>query len=399
MTRKVLLGISLLVLVMVLVYAYGLYSGQNAGDSIVEEDLQEESEDTLVGAVEKEPVSVSEEDVEAESGSAVVKEEMAVIIAEDVNIRSLPGDEEGSAVIGKAIKGDAFLYIAQNEEWCEIIYDDSTHGFVSLEFVKLEIRESTKQEKETGMETGERLIVIDAGHQAKPNYEEEPVGPGAKETKVKVAAGTQGAASGLKEYELTLEVSLLLQQELESRGYEVIMIRTKNEVNISNSERAEIANHNEADAFVRIHANGSEDTSVSGSLTICPTEENPYCAAIYKESRLLAEEILEAMTARTGAIKERVWETDTMSGINWCQVPVTIVEMGYMTNKEEDLKMSDTVYQKKLATGIADGIDNYFQNLSPGGKVIDKQITVKDVTDEEEIKRKTTDIYKENTKE
>ena len=209
------------------------------------------------------------------------------------------------------------------------------------------------------------LVVIDPGHQQYANTEQEPVGPGASQTKIKVSGGTTGTAPGVPEYELTLDIGLQLRDELLERGYRVIMVRDTNEVDISNSERAEVANEADADVFIRLHANGSPDSGVTGAMTICQTPGNPYNGNIHEQSRALAENILDSYIYKTGISRQYVWETDTMSGINWSEVPTTILEMGYMSNTGEDRSMQDDDMQKRMVEGIADGIDEYMKQFPP----------------------------------
>ena len=209
------------------------------------------------------------------------------------------------------------------------------------------------------------VIVIDPGHQEKGNSEKEPVGPGATETKAKVSSGTASRFNGYPEYKVNMEVALKLRQILLERGYTVIMTRTGNAVNISNIERATIANDAHADAFVRLHCNGSENNTFHGIGIYYQTPNNPYNGDLHGEAKALNSCLLEHMLSATGARRDGLIESDTYSGINWCKVPAGLVEMGYMTNQEEDAKLQDQAYQQKLAVGIADGIDEFVSTRAP----------------------------------
>ncbi|MCI6041799.1 N-acetylmuramoyl-L-alanine amidase [bacterium] len=220
--------------------------------------------------------------------------------------------------------------------------------------------ESLIAEEVTLTGTG-RKVAIDPGHQAHGNGEQEPIGPGASQTKAKVASGTTGRTTGVPEYQLNLDVSLKLRDELKARGYEVYMIREDNDVNISNAERAQAAAGSGADILIRIHANGSENTSVAGALTMAPSGSNPFLdGELVAKCQELSEIIISSFCEATGANSQGVYQTDEMSGLNWCTIPATIVEMGYMTNPDEDIRMQTEEYQNQMVQGIANGIDEYF---------------------------------------
>ncbi|HAH75549.1 MAG TPA: N-acetylmuramoyl-L-alanine amidase [Kandleria vitulina] len=207
-------------------------------------------------------------------------------------------------------------------------------------------------------------ICIDAGHQAKGNNSLEPVGPGSSTKKPKVSSGTSGVATKKSEAQLNLEVALKLQKELIKRGYKVLMIRTTQNVNISNAQRAIKANNAKVDATVRLHADGSTNSNMHGFSILQPGYNNRYMnKQIITKSRFLSSSINKAFAAATNAKNNGLSTRNDMTGFNWSKVPVTLVEMGFMSNPSEDRLLSTQSYQNKMVQGIANGLDNYFKKV------------------------------------
>lgn len=267
----------------------------------------------------------------------------------------------------KQNQDDYTSFFAALEAECTIVGEEGETRYLLL--TDSNLRKMTNTEEPVETLTAEEVnltgtgkkIAIDPGHQGKGNSEQEPIGPGASQTKAKVASGTSGRTTGVPEYQLNLDVSLKLRDELIARGYEVYMIRETNDVNISNAERAQAAAESGADILVRIHANGSENSSVAGALTMAPSTANAYLDdKLVGQCQKLSQAVIASFCEATGANNQGVYQTDEMSGLNWCTIPATIVEMGYMTNPEEDTKMQTEEYQNSMVQGIANGIDQYF---------------------------------------
>ncbi len=373
--------ISFLAIIALIIGIWAVHSKNNKADKTTASS-QENSQDSPEGSADKDTAQVSVPGVEQLEQVTLVQQQEQVYATTKVNVRTAPSKD--ASVFQVAQVKQEYTREAYDSTWSLVVIDGTSY-FIASEYLTTDLaalEEKIAQEQAaaeaaaaaraqslsgsagTGIcynMSAAHIVAIDAGHQSRGNSEKEPNGPGSSTMKAKVTGGTTGTTTGLTEYQLNLNVAMKLKDELLSRGYGVVMIRETNDVNISNVERAQIAQNAGADILVRIHANGADNASANGIMTICMTSGNPYNGDLYTMSRSLSDKVLDGAANATGAKRQSVWETDTMTGINWAAMPVTIIEMGYMTNPTEDANLARDDYQQKMASGIANGIDRYYQ--------------------------------------
>src|SRR5262245_61980162 len=200
------------------------------------------------------------------------------------------------------------------------------------------------------------VVVVDPGHDLRANPATEPIGPGSTTRKIKDGGGTHGVVSGLSEAELNLQVALRVRTLLQRAGVRVVMTRTTtSSTSVGNIARAQIANGAGAALFLRIHADGSSDRRVRGTHTLHPALRRGWTDDVYAASRsaarLLQVEVVRALGFPDRGLQER----SDFTGFNWADVPVALVELGFMTNPVEDGLLATGAYQQRAAVGLCRG--------------------------------------------
>jgi len=215
-----------------------------------------------------------------------------------------------------------------------------------------------------------RKIVIDPGHGGK---DPGAIGP-----------------SGLKEKDVTLCIARLVRDKLKKAGYKVIMTRDRDKF-ISLWKRVYIANKENADLFISIHANSSRSRRACGfevyylapasdeeSRALAAAENYPLGIAekipddtavqatiwdlLYSENRKdsiqLARNIVQALNKKMGT-RNRGVKSANFYVLKGAQMPAILVEVGFISNRYEESKLKTWAFRNKIADAIVEGIKNY----------------------------------------
>lgn len=204
-------------------------------------------------------------------------------------------------------------------------------------------------------------IAIDPGHQQKANLSKERIDPDNKKlgSKYKVTGGCTSVYNKMPEYKYTLIIAKKLKKQLENKGYKVVLTRSKNNVNISNLQRAKLINKSGARVCIRLHCDSYGKTAHGVSTIYKPTPNSVYSKGDAIRSKVLAQYLLDGQCKETGFAKRHVSARNDLTTQNFSKIPVALIEMGFFSNYSEAKKMNSETYRNKISNGIVKGLEKY----------------------------------------
>jgi N-acetylmuramoyl-L-alanine amidase len=196
------------------------------------------------------------------------------------------------------------------------------------------------------------LVCLDPGHASRPNLTTEPIGPGSSIRKIKDGGGAPGEAR------VVMQIAWKTRTLLVRRGYRVALTRNGPTFDYGaggNVDRARFCNRRAAALMLRIHADGSPDPGTHGAATLYPAWRRGWTDDVYRPSRRAAGLVQRALVRATGAANRGLVARRDLTGFNWANVPVILVETGFMTNPAERRRLQSAVYQWRIARGLTRG--------------------------------------------
>ncbi len=244
----------------------------------------------------------------------------------DVNIlrlRSGPGTDYD--ILDRLALGTVLKVTGNQNEWLEVVTPEGKNGWVHGDYVK-EVTMSDSSLKD-------KTIVVDPGHGGSD--------PGAT------------GVTGLREKVINLAVAKNLVTLLEEAGANVIMTRSGDQ-SVSNQMRVELANESKADIYISIHANASPDPESNGT-------ETHYCSENGNSSagRFLAGQLQLELVSALG-FRDRGVKTNSFYVLTKTEMPAALVELGFLSNPEEEELLKKEQTQSKAAIALYQGLEAYF---------------------------------------
>ncbi|MFP7494464.1 N-acetylmuramoyl-L-alanine amidase [Terribacillus saccharophilus] len=266
--------------------------------------------------------SVQAEDVQPVSQSAGMTEGY-VQVATSLNVRSTP--DMSADVVDSLYNGNSVSILSIDNNWAQIEHDGTT-GYVSMDFISTSENEASSSLSPLKGKT----IVIDAGH-----------------------GGKDSGAIGDYFYEksVVLAIALKTEAQLRNLGANVIMTRD-DDTFVALESRAAMSNAAGASMFVSIHLNATSADYVNGTEV--------YYYPDGDTSVQLASTVQENLSSKLGSI-DRGTQAADFSVLRNTNAPAILAEVGYITNSAEAADLATDSYQEKAATGIVQGLENYYQ--------------------------------------
>ena len=178
------------------------------------------------------------------------------------------------------------------------------------------------------------VIVVDAGHGG-------------------TDPGTM-SANGIYEKDINLAIAKKIAASLSKAHYKVIMVR-QDDSTISLEQRYALANSQQADLFISVHANAIENNAdVSGIQVL-------YYPDTTQHNAELAQQMLTSLLQATSAVNKGAIARPDLAVLRGTTMKSLLIETGFMTNEQEANKLLQTTYQQKIATAVTKAVDSYVQ--------------------------------------